>query len=151
MTSSTSRRNFLKTGAMAAVPVAAGLPVAALAADDSKAALVRLQDERAIEALTRDTLRSFNRGSQGDLFAKGIARVALDAAEEPSLVIDGDAATARFACTVDTVLALEGRGTLIDMARLQGNAAATSSTAKTLVARYTRQNDLWTIAALDLA
>lgn len=147
----TSRRDFLKTGALAAVPVAAGLPAAALAADDSKAALAHLQDERAIEALTRDVLRQFNRGEAGNLFDRGIARVALDADAEPSLAIHGDMATARFACTVDTEHGLEGHGTLVEMARLQGNAGATSSTAKTLVARYTRQNDHWTIAALDIA
>lgn len=151
MTNTTSRRDFLKTGAMAAVPVAAGLPAAAMAADDSTAVLARLQDERAIEALTRDVLRRFNRGGAGDLFAKDIARVALDADETPALTIEGDAATARFACMVDTAHALEGQGTLVQMAHLQGNAGAVATTGKTLLSRYTRQNGEWAIAALDLA
>ena len=147
----TSRRAFLKTGALAAVPVAAGLPAAALATDDSRAALALLQDERAIEALTRDVLRQFNRGGADYLFAGGIARVVLEADEAPDLAIDGDAATARFACLVDTAHALEGQGTLVQMARLQGNAGATVTSGKTLLGRYTRQNGEWTIAGLNLA
>lgn len=146
----TSRRAFLKTGALAAVPVAAGLPAAALAVDDSSAALARLQDERAIEALTRDVLRRFNRGEASELFTGDIARIALDADAEPVLAVEADAATARFACLVDTAHALEGQGTLVQMARLQGNAGTTATTGKTLLARYTRQNGEWAIAALDL-
>lgn len=148
----TSRRTFLKTGAMAAVPaMAVGLPAAAAAADGSKAALARLQDERAIEGLTRDALRRFNQGQASGLFARGIARVALDADEVPSLAIEGDRATARFACKVDLAHELEGQGSLIDMARLQGNAAATSTTGKTLAARYARQDGRWVLAGVDLA
>jgi hypothetical protein len=145
----TSRRDFLKTGALAAVPVAAaGFPAAAIAADDSQAALARLQDERALEALTREALRQFNQGGSAQ-FAAGVTRVALtDEAHE--LEVTGDTATARFACTVDTAHALEGQGTLLDMARLQGNAGRTETTGQTLLARYTRQQGQWAIAALDL-
>ena len=50
-TSTTDRRAFLKVGAIVAAPLAVAAPVAALAGDDSKAKLARLEDERAIEAL----------------------------------------------------------------------------------------------------
>ena len=54
---STDRRSFLKTGAIAAAPLAALAPAAALADDGSKARLARLEDERAIESLHRAFLR----------------------------------------------------------------------------------------------
>ena len=58
---STDRRSFLKSGALVAAPIAAvGVPAAALAGDDSRALLARLEDERAIEALHRSFLRHVN-------------------------------------------------------------------------------------------
>jgi hypothetical protein len=53
----TDRRSFLKTGAVAAAPLAVAAPVVALAGDDSRAKLARLEDERAVEALQRKFLR----------------------------------------------------------------------------------------------
>lgn len=158
----TTRRAFLKAGALAAVPAAGlGLPAAALASDDSKAALARMADERALEGLARDFVRAFNRGGAGaaaPLFADGrapmlpVAKLAL-ADEEPQLAIsgDGDAATASLACTVEEALALEGEETLVRMARLQGNAAGVQATPKTLRASFVRHADGWRIASVDLA
>jgi hypothetical protein len=86
-TTDTTRRSFLKAGALAAAPVAAiGIPVAAMAEDGSKAALARLQDERAIEKLNRDFLRAFNGGGaegtaqlfvnrKAPAFAKGVNKL----------------------------------------------------------------------------
>ena len=158
----TTRRSFLKAGALAAVPAAGlGLPAAALATDDSKAALARMADERALEGLARDFVRVFNRGGAGaaaPLFANGkapmlhVSNLAL-ADDEPQLAITGhgDAATASLACTVEEALALEGEETLVRMARLQGNAAGVQVSRKILHATFVRHPDGWRIASVDLA
>lgn len=161
----TTRRSFLKAGAMVAAPVAAvGIPAAVAADDGSKAALARLQDERAIEALGRDFVRAFNRGGvQGaaGLFAgraapaiaSDVTRLEFDMDEGLQgleLADDGASATARYACTVETSAALEGEGTLVQMARLQGNAAVTQQSRQTLSARYARHADGWRLASVTL-
>lgn len=165
-TTQTSRRSFLKSGALVAAPVAAiGVPVAALAADGSKAALTRLQDERAIDMLNRDFLRAFNQsGAKGtaNLFAgrkapkiaEGINRLSMDMAEVPksfAIAADGTSAAARFECTVEMTEALEGQETIVQMARLQGNGAGTHSARKTLSAQYAKSGDDWLIANVEVA
>lgn len=165
-TTQTSRRSFLKTGVLVAAPVAAiGVPAAALAADGSKAALTRLQDERAIDMLNRDFLRAFNQsGAEGTakLFAgrkapniaNEINRLSLDLAEAPesfAIAADGTSATARFGCDVEMAAALEGQETIVQMARLQGNGAGAHSSRRTLSADYTKSGGDWLIANVKLA
>ncbi|TIX51874.1 hypothetical protein [Alteraurantiacibacter aquimixticola] len=162
----TTRRSFLKVGALVAAPAAAiGIPVAAMAEDGSKAALARLQDERAIEALNRDFLRAFNRGGakdtaslfadrKGPAFAKGVSKLSLDLAEEPrsfAIAEDGATATARYDCTAEIADELAGKETLVQMARMQGNSAGSQSARVTLSAQYAKRGEGWLIASLDLA
>lgn len=163
-TTQTSRRTFLKAGALVAAPAAAvGIPVAALAEDGSKAALARLQDERAIEGLNREFLRAFNHGgaeSTARLFADGrapdlsaqISRLSLaDEAAQFSLDSNGATATASFACTVETAEDFEGSDTLVQMARLQGNAADVVTSRKQLSARYAKRADGWLLTEVAIA
>jgi hypothetical protein len=164
-TMTTSRRSFLKSGAIVAAPVVAvTAPAVACAADDSKAKLARLQDERAIEALGRDFVRNFNAsGAKGTakLFADGKApglakasRLALDAAAEPELLeiaADGASARSRHAVTVESEHAIEGEGTLVQMARLQGNTATRTTEQRVLIAEYVKHDDRWAIGSLRLA
>lgn len=160
-----TRRSFLKSGALVAVPaVAIGIPVAAMAQDGSQAALARLQDERAIEALGRDFVRAFNRGGvQGtaSLFAhrntlafpNGVSKLSLDMSDQAhSLAIaeGGATAVAQYDCTVEVADELVGQATIVQMARLQGNAANTQTVRKTLSARYARLADGWRIASIEL-
>lgn len=160
----TSRRNFLKAGALVAAPVAAvSIPAAALADDGSRAALARLQDERAIERLTSDFLRRFNASGAkgtGKLFTNGdapalgeaVRKLAReDGASELAIAEDGSSATARIACKVDLAEQLEGSETIVQMARLQGNAARIRSTRKTLMAQFSRRAEGWLISDLRLA
>jgi hypothetical protein len=166
-TTDTTRRSFLKSGALIAAPAAAiGIPVAALAEDGSKAKLVRLQDERAIEALNRDFLRAFNKGgaeSTAKLFsngkapslAKGLRKLSIDLAEEPksfAIAEDGASATARYDCAVEISQELEGQETIVQMARMQGNAAGSETQRKTFVAQYSKcMESGWSITKLELA
>ena len=64
MNQSTSRRSFLKTGAIAAAPLAMAAPAAALADDGSRARLARLEDEKALAALHREVMAQVNRGDR---------------------------------------------------------------------------------------
>lgn len=165
-TMETTRRSFLKSGALVAAPVAAvAAPAMALAADNGSARLARLEDERAIEALSRNFVRNFNAsGAKGtaDLFAAGRApelgdgavRLALDAAGEPDLLEvaeDGAHARSRHLCTLESEYALEGEGSLVEMARLQGNSAVQTSEQRVLVADYVKLADGWAIESLRLA
>lgn len=161
----TSRRSFLKSGAIAAVPlvVAAAPAAAALADDGSKARLLRMEDERAIEALNRAFQRQFNAGRvSGDLFAsgktpkfaKGMTGLRLDAAAEPeqfTISDDGARASARIACTAEFQSELEGEGTFLDMARLQGNGPVRLSEARAFVGNYVMTENGWAIERIELA
>lgn len=161
--STTSRRAFLKTGAIAAAPLAAaGVPVAALAADGSKAKLARLEDERAIGELHGKLLRGLNTGTADQLFANGKApalepglrAVAPDHSAEPGAIAfgeDGNSATQRQPVKAEIARELEGDGTLIQMARLQGNTLAPAVLSKTLVAQYVRTGRGWAIESVALA
>lgn len=163
----TSRRSFLKSGAIVAAPLAVvGAPAAAaaMAEDGSRARLARLEDTRAIEALNRAFLRQFNTsgaeataalfadGKAPDL-AHGTSGLALEDAGEPEhfeLAGDGARATAHYACMVETEHALEGDHTLIQMARLQGNSAHRSSERRLLKADYVRRESGWAIERIRL-
>ncbi len=162
----TSRRSFLKSGAIVAAPLAVvGAPAAAAMADDaSRARLARLEDTMAIEALNRAFLRQFNAsgaeataalfadGKAPDL-AHGTSGLVLEDAGEPEhfeLAGDGARATAHYACKVETEHALEGDHTLIQMARLQGNSPHRSIERRLLKADYVRRKDGWAIESIRL-
>ena len=109
---STSRRSFLKTGALVAAPLVAAAPAAALADDGSRARLARLEDERALEALHRKFLRYLNgREDCGEYVAssdaidlgEGLRSIAADPAHEGEVVLadDGLSAASRCACRVE--------------------------------------------------
>lgn len=159
----TSRRAFLKTGAIAAAPFAAvGVPMAALAADGSKAKLLRLEDERAIGKLHGKLLRHLHAGNApAELFAgkatkleAGVRGISPDHSAEPGAIAfsdDGQRASQRQPVKVEIAHDLEGDGTLIQMARLQGNTLALAVLPKTLVAQYVRTGGDWAIESIAFA
>lgn len=160
----TSRRSFLKSGALVAAPLAlVAAPAAAAFTDDSKARLLRIEDERAIEALNRAFLRRFNSGATtADLFvsgkspkmAEGMTALTLDASAEPeafAISDDGSSATARLACVAEYVQELEGEGTFVEMARLQGNGPVRLSEARNFVGKYVRTAEGWAIERIEFA
>jgi len=164
-TSHATRRSFLKSGAIVAAPIAAvAAPAAVLAEDGSKAKLARLEDERAIEALGREFVRTFNTSGPKQAaslifdgktpeIARGTARLVLDPVAEPELVRfgeDGASAHCRYACTVEAEQALEGNETIVRMARMQGNTTAKTSTNGTLVADYVKVKEGWAIKSMRI-
>jgi len=153
-TPATDRRSFIKTGALAAAPLAVAVPTAAFAVDDgSKARLARLEDERAIEALHRDFVRRFNAGEHPVKLAKNLASLADDPSREPKVAFsdDGQRATCRRACRASFRTEFAGASTLEKMHRLQGQGLHQHEEARVLVAEYSKGRDGWTIASLRLA
>jgi hypothetical protein len=145
----TSRRAFLKTGAV----------VAALAGEASRTKLARLEDERAIEALQRKLLRQVN--GSGELVApadavdlgEGLRAIAEDLGHEPVLELsdDGLTARARCACRVEREAAFAGDSTLERMARFQGQGSHRFEERATLATEFVKGKDGWTIARATLA
>jgi hypothetical protein len=158
----TDRRSFLKTGAAVAAPLAAAVPVAALAGDDSRARLARLEDERAIEALQRKFVRYLNgAGDCGEFVARsgsvelgeGLRAIAEDMSREPELVLadDGRTATARCACRVEREVEFAGDSTLEQMARLEGLGSHRHEQRQVLATEFVKGKDGWRIAGARLA
>ncbi|MBO9517076.1 MAG: hypothetical protein J7493_03310 [Porphyrobacter sp.] len=160
--SATNRRSFLKSGALVAVPLAAVAPVAALAADDSRAKLARLEDQRAIEALQRKFLRHLNGTADcAELIASaervelgdGLRSISEDMAHEVSLEFaeNGLTAQARCACTVERETEFDGQSTLEQMARFQGQGSHRHAEPQVLATEYVKGNDGWRIAGARFA
>lgn len=155
--STTDRRSFLKTGALAAAPLAVAAPVTALAGDDSRAKLARLEDERAIEALQRKLLRHLN--GTGDRPAgvadlgSGLRAIAEDHSHEAvvELADDGLTARTRCACRVEREVAFTGDTTLERMARFEGHGSHRFEERRTLATEFVKGRDGWTIARAELA
>ncbi|KRA83748.1 hypothetical protein [Altererythrobacter sp. Root672] len=160
--SATNRRSFLKSSALIAVPIAAVAPVAALAADDSRAKLARLEDERAIEALQRKFLRHLNGTADcGEFiastdavdFGEGLRSIAEDMGHEASLDLaeDGLSASTRCACLVEREAEFAGHSTLEQMTRFQGQGSHRHEARQVLATEFVKSADGWRIAGATLA
>jgi len=159
---STDRRSFLKTSALAAAPLAVAAPAAALAGDDSRAKLARLEDERAIEALQRKFLRHLNgTGDCGEFIASadavdlgtGLRAIAEDLGHEAELTLadDGLTATARCACRVERETEFTGDTTLERMARFEGHGSHRHTEEQVLATAFVKGKDGWRIAGARFA
>jgi len=158
-----SRRSFLKGGAIAAAPLAVALPAAALATADHKARARQLQDRAEIAALHQAWLRKLAAGADASaLFADakasqlgptvhGVAADHSGEADRIDVAADGLSALGRFAVTVDLHTELPRTSTLAQMAHLQGGGVVRHAEARTLEARYVKQAGAWAIAKLALA
>ena len=152
MNQTTSRRSFLKTGAIAATPlVAVAAPAVAFGDDGRKARLARLEDERALTALHREALSQVNRGERP--LAKGLTALIGDPAHELQIAFadDGLGATCRRACIASFRTEFTGNSTLEQMHRLQGQGRHEHEEKRVLVAEYKKGKSGWAIASLRLA
>lgn len=160
----TTRRDALKITALAATPLGVLAPAAAIAADDSRSALARLQDERAIETLQRNFLNRFNGKPGADCgeFVAGSAAIRLDAdlcriapdpASPPRIELSDDGVSAGLVqkCQVERRTDFDGPSTLERMARFQGSGSASHSGPAELRARLRRVETGWIFAELTIA
>ncbi len=160
-----TRRSFLKGGALAATPLAVAVPVAAVADEARKARLARLEDETAIRALHQAWLRRVNTGAHEEaaqLFAdprrarfdKAVRAIAADHQDEPDAIdvaADGVHATGRFPSTVEIETAIAQDCTLAQMAHAQGGGLVRRTERRVLKAEYVKAGGAWAIAKVDLA
>lgn len=155
----TSRRAFLKSGALVAAPLAAvAVPSAALAADDgTRAKLARLEDERAIEALHRAFLRQVNgegecaalvTSSGAVAFEPELRSIVEDRAHETRIVLadDGLTATARCTCRIELATEFTGDTTIERMARFEGLDSHRHEEQRVLATEFVKRADGWRIA-----
>ena len=155
----TSRRSFLKAGAIVAAPLAVAAPVSALAADER---LTRLEDERAIGALQRKFLRHLNGAADcGEFIASsdavdlgtGLRSIAEDMGHEAELVLADDrhSASTRCACRVEREIEFTGDSTLEQMARFQGQGSHRHAEDRVLATEYVKGENGWRIARARFA
>ncbi|HXX45561.1 MAG TPA: hypothetical protein VEJ38_12595 [Candidatus Acidoferrales bacterium] len=160
-----TRRSFLKHGAVLAAPIVAATPAAVLADDGLKARLVRLENEVAIRALHQTWLRQFSSGSGAvamALFAdtknagldQTVRNIVADHTGEPDTIeiaADGKSASGRFQCAVDIVTAIPQDCTLAQMAHAQGGGFVRRTERRILKVNYTKAGGAWAIAKAELA
>jgi hypothetical protein len=162
--SRTDRRSFLKTGAVAASPLAVIAPAAALADDCSREKLARLEDERAIESLVRSFLRRFN-GTPGADCGEFLARadaieldtsvcsISEDATFDAAFEWSADGRTVSYErpCRAESECRFDGQTTLERMARFQGHGRHRRTEQRNLSGQFTRLGETWAIDRLRLA
>jgi hypothetical protein len=157
---STRRTFFGHAGAALAAPLTAGAASAQDTGDGSglAARLAALEDAAAIRDLLQTYARLVNAGAHAELTALFVdpARAAIDtdvqllvpaAGADDALSIAGDGtATARLGCTVELVAPIAGNGTIVEMARLQGDGFVKRSERRVLASSFVKRNGLWKFA-----
>ncbi len=160
-----TRRSFLKRGALLAVPLAAAAPAAVLADDGLKARLAKLEDEAAIRNLHQSWLRQVNAGAADaatPLFAdreaaaldQSVRSIAADHAGKPDAIEiapDGKSADGRFHCTVEIETPIAKDCTLAQMAHAQGNGFVRRTERHVLNVEYVKAGGAWSIAKAEFA
>jgi hypothetical protein len=160
-----TRRSFLKGGALLAAPLAAAVPAALVADDGLRARLARLEDEAAIRALHQSWLRQINTRA-GDaiapLFAdadgaapdQAVRTIAADHAGEPDAIeiaSDGKSAIGRFQCAVEIENAIAQDCTLARMAHAQGGGFVRRTERRVLKVEYVKADGAWATARVNLS
>jgi hypothetical protein len=166
MTKDTStRRSFLKSGALLAAPLAAAVPAAVMADDGLKARLAKLEDEAAIRELHQNWLRRINTGageaatpvftdSDRIAFGQTVRSIAADHAGEPGTIevaTDGKSAVGRFHCTIEIETRIAQDCTLARMAHAQGGGFVRRTERHVLNVEYVKAFGAWSIARAALA
>jgi len=149
-----SRRAFLRGGAILAAPVAAvALPAVALADQGLQARIRRLEDEAAIRELHRAWLQRVNAGERAALPDATVRRIIWDHAGAPDnieIAADGRSAVGSFDCAVEVEEPLAKDCTLAQMAHAQGNGSIRRAERRTLRAEYAKDRGTWKIGRVDL-
>jgi hypothetical protein len=160
-----TRRSFLKGGALLAVPLAAALPATVLADDGTKARLARLEDEAAIRELHQAWLRRIKAGEiaaaerllgirEDAALGQTVRSIAADPAGEPEAIevaADGRSAIGRFHCAVEIETAIAQDCTLAQMAREQGGGFVSRTERGVLQVEYGKALGAWAITKAEFA
>jgi hypothetical protein len=161
-----TRRSFLKGGALLAVPLgAAAAPAVIMADDELKARLARLEDKAAIRELHHTWLRRVNARESGaatplfadaeDIaFGEAVRSIAADLAGQPDVIEvapDGMTAAGRFPCAVEFESAIAQDCTLAQMAHAQGGGFVRRTERRVLKVEYVKASGAWAIAKVEFA
>lgn len=146
MTSKPTRRSFFgQAGAALTIPLAATAAVAADGGDDLAARLARLEDSNAIRALLPALLANPARMA----FDASVRSIAADGDDAIAVAADGTA-TARLGCTVQAATPIESGGTLVEMARLQGDGFVVRIEQRVLVSAFVKRDGSWKFESAKL-
>jgi hypothetical protein len=148
-----TRRSFLKGGAVLAAPLAVALPAAVIADEGLKVRLMKLEDEAAIRELHQTWLRRINTGAS-DAFDQAVRSIAADHAGQPDaieLAADRKSASGRYHCVVEIESAIAQEGTLAQMAHAQGGGFVRRTERRLLKVEYVKASGAWAIAKVELA
>ncbi|MGH9737183.1 MAG: hypothetical protein ACRD4X_01170 [Candidatus Acidiferrales bacterium] len=164
-----SRRSFLKRGAILAVPLAAAAAPGAVLVDDGlKARLARLEDGAAIRELHQRWLRAINNvntvalgtvmpmltAAESTALQERVRGLAADHSGEPDAVQiapDGKSAAGRFHCAVEIETPIAQDCTLAQMAHAQGGGFVRRTERRVLQVEYMKTSGEWLIAKAQLA
>jgi hypothetical protein len=159
-----TRRSFLKGGAVLAAPLAVALPAAVMADEGLKARLMRLEDEAAIRELHQNWLRQINIGtggaaelfadSEGAAFDQAVRTIAPDHSGQPDaikLAVDRKSAAGRFHCVVEIETTIAQDCTLARMAHAQGGGFIRRTERRVLKVEYVKASGAWAIAKVEFA
>lgn len=138
-----TRRSFF--GAALAAPLAATAAVTAEPEDALAARLAELEDANAIRAVLAALLAE---PAQLQLDAS-VRRITADRDDTIAVAADGTA-TARVACTIETATPIESCGTLVEMARLQGDGVVKRNERRLLTSSFVKRNGTWHIEQTEL-
>jgi hypothetical protein len=158
MNAKPTRRSFFgHAGAVLAAPLSATAAFAGEHAGPGDVAgrLAALEDLNAIRALLRRYVRLVGTGRReelGALFAdperasidEHVRSAVADTDDTIAIAANGTA-TARVACTVETATPIERCGTLVEMARLQGDGFVRRSETRVLESSFVKRNGIWKI------
>lgn len=166
-TVSTRRAFFSSAGAALSAPLAmtaASVASAAARPGDASAdqRLAELEDVNAIRELNETYARHINAGAHDEAAALFVdaRRAPVDDAvrtlsadrfgerDVVGLAADGTAATARIHCAVELETPIEPGGTLVEMARLQGDGVVRRTERRVLEAAYRKVGGVWKIERL---
>lgn len=161
-----TRRSFLKSSAILATPLAAiAAPAVAMADDELKARLAKLEDEAAIRELYQTFLRRVNAGeadaatpmfadTQGIEFDQTVGSIVADPLGEPDAIEfapDGKSATGRSPCAVEVETPIPQDSTLGQMAHAQGGGFVRRTERRVLKVEYVKAGGAWAIVKAEFA
>ncbi len=168
---SSTRRSFLKSGAVLAAPLAVTLPAAVMADDGLKARLARLEDEAAIRDLHQTWLRRINTRAddltgaddaaaslyanpRGAGFDQAVHGIAADHSGQPDTIVlaaDRESAAGCFHCVVEIGAAIAQDCTLAQMAHAQGGGFIQRTERRVLKVEYLKAFGAWEMAKVEFA
>lgn len=161
--SNSTRRSFLKRGALLAAPLAAVAPAAMFAEGGLKTRLARLENEAAIREVHQTWLRSINSGTadganplasdfEGIAPEEIVRGISVDHVGEPDAIevaANGKSAAGRFHCAVEIETAIAQDCTLAQMAHAQGSGFVRRTERRVLNVKYVKSADAWSIAKAE--